>query len=223
MNELDELGQGIERCLAAAQDQRRLAQEDMRRCMIAIDEKLRRFGEVADRLVRNVICARVQKMASYFDNVEFLRPEREEQRHSCICRFRPTGKLPATVVLKVSVSPDDAFEQLLVICRVEIEPTCPDFESRDQKAFPMDAIDEAALGRWVDEQLLRFVDTYLCLEEAGLSQTQNLVLDPVCGMVIKKNHAVGQVEHEGRTYYFCVEECQKKFAEQPTRYAPAAT
>jgi len=220
MNAQTDLEKEIEKKLAAAENRRRAAQDDMRENMAKIDRDLRRYGEVADRLVRNVICPRIQTMAGYFDSVEFLRPQAEELRHSCICRFRPTARFPANLLLKLAVSHDETFEHLQVTYRVEIEPNCLEVEGRDQTTFPMDVIDEATLGCWVDERLLGFVDTYLRLEEVGPYQALNLVLDPVCGMVINKNHAVGQLEHDGRTYYFCVEECQKKFAEQPSRYAP---
>ena len=44
------------------------------------------------------------------------------------------------------------------------------------------------------------------------------VTDPVCGMTIKIEKAVGQTEYEGATYYFCTEACKQQFLEQPERY-----
>ena len=44
------------------------------------------------------------------------------------------------------------------------------------------------------------------------------VLDPVCGMTISLEDAVGHVEHEGHTYYFCSEECRTDFQAHPERY-----
>lgn len=46
--------------------------------------------------------------------------------------------------------------------------------------------------------------------------------DPVCGMVIETEDAVGKVEHEGRTYYFCSESCKEEFEENPEDYAEDA-
>lgn len=43
--------------------------------------------------------------------------------------------------------------------------------------------------------------------------------DPVCGMQIEEADAAGRAEHEGRTYYFCSSECQRKFEENPENYA----
>jgi Cu+-exporting ATPase len=48
------------------------------------------------------------------------------------------------------------------------------------------------------------------------------VLDPVCGMTISPEAAVGHREHQGRTYYFCSQGCLQKFTDDPGRFvAPA--
>ena len=43
--------------------------------------------------------------------------------------------------------------------------------------------------------------------------------DPVCGMKVEEEGAVGSSEYEGRTYYFCSEGCKSKFDAEPGRYA----
>ena len=47
-------------------------------------------------------------------------------------------------------------------------------------------------------------------------------LDPVCGMRIPTAAATGHLEHAGRTIYFCSPGCQKKFRQNPERYAHTA-
>jgi uncharacterized protein len=42
--------------------------------------------------------------------------------------------------------------------------------------------------------------------------------DPVCGMKVDKGAAL-QLEYGGRTFYFCSEQCLKKFQSDPDRYA----
>ena len=44
------------------------------------------------------------------------------------------------------------------------------------------------------------------------------VLDPVCGMTIAPEDAVGHVEHGGKTYYFCSESCLDQFRADPRRF-----
>ena len=42
--------------------------------------------------------------------------------------------------------------------------------------------------------------------------------DPVCGMDIDPKTAAGKSEYKGQTYYFCSDECRKKFEKEPKRY-----
>jgi len=44
------------------------------------------------------------------------------------------------------------------------------------------------------------------------------VVDPVCGMTIAPEDAVGQVEHKGQTYYFCNDSCLDQFKADPERF-----
>ena len=37
------------------------------------------------------------------------------------------------------------------------------------------------------------------------------VLDPVCGMTISPEDAVGHVDYKGQTYYFCSQGCVDQF------------
>ena len=54
------------------------------------------------------------------------------------------------------------------------------------------------------------------------------VLDPVCGMTISPDEAVGHIDQKGRTYYFCSQSCLDQFRANPDAFlaerpAPAAT
>jgi P-type Cu+ transporter len=44
------------------------------------------------------------------------------------------------------------------------------------------------------------------------------VVDPVCGMTIDTQDAVGHVEHRGQTYYFCAESCLERFSADPESF-----
>ncbi len=53
-------------------------------------------------------------------------------------------------------------------------------------------------------------------------QTDQEVVDPVCGMTISPADSVGEVEHRGRTYYFCNESCLERFKADPKVFAGSA-
>ena len=44
------------------------------------------------------------------------------------------------------------------------------------------------------------------------------VLDPVCGMTISPEDAVGHVDHKEHTYYFCNQSCLQQFQADPARF-----
>ncbi|MGH7385742.1 MAG: YHS domain-containing protein [Candidatus Rokuibacteriota bacterium] len=43
-------------------------------------------------------------------------------------------------------------------------------------------------------------------------------IDPVCKMEVNPASAAAQSEYEGQTFYFCSQECQRKFDADPMRY-----
>ena len=45
------------------------------------------------------------------------------------------------------------------------------------------------------------------------------VKDPVCGMTIEKDDAVGTSVYQDQTYYFCSNDCKEEFDENPEDYA----
>lgn len=42
--------------------------------------------------------------------------------------------------------------------------------------------------------------------------------DPVCGMDVIPESAVGKSEYKGQTYYFCSPGCKKSFNANPEKY-----
>lgn len=43
--------------------------------------------------------------------------------------------------------------------------------------------------------------------------------DPICGMQVDDEHAAGQSDYNGQTYYFCSQGCKTKFEQNPEQYA----
>ena len=46
-----------------------------------------------------------------------------------------------------------------------------------------------------------------------------MTTDPVCGMNVSEQRAVGKSEYKGRTYYFCSSRCKEQFERDPLHYA----
>jgi YHS domain-containing protein len=43
-------------------------------------------------------------------------------------------------------------------------------------------------------------------------------IDPVCGMQVNEENAAAMSEYLGRKYFFCSEDCQRKFEQRPEDY-----
>jgi YHS domain-containing protein len=50
-----------------------------------------------------------------------------------------------------------------------------------------------------------------------------MAIDPVCGMSVDEKTAPAQANHQGKTYYFCSEDCKTKFQQQPDKYTKQPT
>ena len=101
---------------------------------------------------------------------------------------------------------------------LRIVPIFIDFSAHDEILMPLDSVDDTKVAEWFDGKIVAFLDTYLCLETHRQYQTANIVTDPDCGMPVNKLHAAATLDHCGLTYYFCVEGCRKKFADDPDQY-----
>jgi Cu+-exporting ATPase len=52
-----------------------------------------------------------------------------------------------------------------------------------------------------------------------MTDNEQVVTDPVCQMKIRPSEAVASIEHNGKTYYFCSQDCADSFRASPEDYA----
>ena len=50
-----------------------------------------------------------------------------------------------------------------------------------------------------------------------------VLLDPVCGMTVDREHARHLAEHDGVVYAFCSMGCRTAFIKEPGAYVPGST
>jgi Cu+-exporting ATPase len=48
-----------------------------------------------------------------------------------------------------------------------------------------------------------------------------MATDPVCGMEVDEKNSEFSTTYGGKDFYFCSEECENKFDENPSQYATA--
>jgi YHS domain-containing protein len=49
-----------------------------------------------------------------------------------------------------------------------------------------------------------------------------MAIDPVCGMDVNENNPPAKSTYDGKTYYFCSEECKTDFEEDPEEFISSA-
>ncbi|HVC94684.1 MAG TPA: YHS domain-containing protein [Pirellulales bacterium] len=217
MSNTQTLAEQIESRLADAQ--RRLAEgrrRDEEQCR-RMRARQARYDEVAEKLVRDVIQPRMEKLASYFDNatVDGSQPASATR---CICRFQHSARFPATVSFAIGCAHDDAVENAIVNYDLEILPVFLKFQPHDQLICALDDIQADRVASWVDEKIVAFVETYLRIEFIDQYQQHTRVTDPVCRTRFNVEAATPRGEYEGRVYYFLSKENLGQFQEAPQKY-----
>ncbi len=174
-------------------------------------EQRERLSVIAKSQIESVVLPRMEELVRHFDNAKVM-VLNIGANSTCIAEFAHTPSYPAVVKLGISLLPGDN-ESLTARYDLSILPELMKYNRNVEEVFPL-AGDEEALAVWVEDRILDFINTYLCLETHPLYQKNNTVLDIVCGMHIPVASATSSVERKGRTFYFCSEHCKEVFLKQ---------
>lgn len=218
MDSLNDFRQRLEEALRQSDEQRSQHNAHMRQRMDEIGRRSDQFNEAAAVLVAGVIRPRMELLVGKFEGARI--PDTPGGGgHRCVCTFERNTRFPASTSLEFTVIPNDRIDEIIVSYHLEILPVFIEFKGHDQLALPLDGIDESGAGQWVEDRITDFVETYLRLETAKAYQDENMETDPVCGMPVNRNWAAATTEYSGKRYYFCIDDCRRRFEEQPSRYA----
>ena len=84
------------------------------------------------------------------------------------------------------------------------------YDSHDEIEFPLDAIDNTALGKWFDDRIVSFVKSYLAIRESQYYLKDQMVEDPIAKVKFPKFAAGATLEVKGKTVYFIEREDASK-------------
>ncbi|WP_298433506.1 YHS domain-containing protein [Geobacter sp.] len=212
MAETEQLSEKIRRRLDRHRDELAERQKQIDSTMKEMLDQRERFAAAAHHLQEFVVHPRLVELSCQFDNAAV------SDRHSgtdfhCACDFAHTPRFPATVTLDIGLFPRETNGGVTVRYDLAILPALMEYKRNDEMGFPLAGSDEA-VGRWVEEKILEFVDTYLRLETHPVYQKDHTVVDLVCGMPISATAAPGRIERHGRTLYFCSEHCRDAYLKE---------
>jgi hypothetical protein len=118
------------------------------------------------------------------------------------------------VRLRFSAETDRDVRKVILSCDLEIIPVYFRYQPHAELEFPLDAVDEAAAGRWVDDRIVDFVRAYLSMGENEFYRRDHAVEDPVAHVRFPDFAAGATLEWQGNKYYFIGEETRQEFVRQ---------
>jgi YHS domain-containing protein len=173
-------------------------------------KRLEKYAATLERL-QGVWRPRLDALAQKFGERVEVKPSVEGGKRSAT--FAVKSNL-AHIRLRFSVSPDADVRNLVCAYNLEILPILMKFDSHSEIAFPLDKVDEKALGDWIDDRIVSFVQTYLSLHENQYYLKDHMVEDPIAKVRFPKYAAGATLEHKGKTYYFIDQTTLRQFQEQ---------
>ena len=174
------------------------------------EQRISTFNHVCDEL-KSVWQPRFEEFAKQFGDKIKVTPTIEPSHREAKVAFL-TDLANMTLTLTASVSPDEnkfALDYDLLIIPMFLE-----YDRHARLEMPLDKIDKVAIGRWVDDQLISCVRTYLAMQDNELYIKRALVEDPVTGARFLKDDAAAKFEYKGRVLFFASDQTLRQYKEK---------
>ena len=178
-------------------------------------KRLEDFEKTLDSL-RDVWRPRLETLAARFADRVKVSPTVEAGRRQATFQFQ--SEL-ARIKLRFAVLTDDDVRNAVFQCDLEILPILMQFDSHNELRMPVDAVDRDALGAWIEDRIIGFVQTYLALHQNNNYLKDYLVEDPVAKVRFPKYAAGATLDWKGEKVYFLGDETRQQFERE---HAPAA-
>jgi YHS domain-containing protein len=185
-------------------------QEDQVQAHQAKEQRIAQYQQVCDQL-KKVWAPRLQALAEKFGEKVQVKPAITPLQRAA--KFSFNSPL-AAIDLTFAVSADFEVRNVLLDYNLHVLPILMKFEPHRRMEFPVDKVDTAAIGNWLDDRIVEFVQTYLALHQNQYYLQGKTVTDPVSGTQFPKYAAADSLQHDGQTYHFIGAETRREFQKQ---------
>lgn len=120
----------------------------------------------------------------------------------------------ARITVTFSASTDFDVRKLVLEYSLEILPILMSFPDHTRYEQPLEQVDPQSIGKWMDDQIVDFVKTYLSLHENEYYLKSHMAVDPVAKVRFPKFAAAATLERNGATLYFMANETRDEFLEK---------
>lgn len=179
----------------------------------AYEGRQRRLGvfEEACEQLRGVWGPRLEALAERFGENVKVSPKVTPQLREAVFSFKSELAL---IELRFSVTADEDVRKLVLDYDLRIIPILMKYEPHARIEFPLEGIDAAAVGAWLDDRIVDFVRAYLSLHKNEYYLKDHMVVDPVAGVRFPRFAAAATLESKGKTFYFIGEETKREYEKQ---------
>lgn len=174
------------------------------------EARLKQFEKVCGEL-REVWLPRLELLSTKFGGQVKVTPNVTKGLRGATFHFQSNL---ATVQLRFTASTDTDVRKLVLDYNLDVLPILMKFEPHSQIEFPLDSVDAAAVGKWIDDRIVDFVRTYLSISHNEYYLKDHMVTDPIAGVKFPKHAAAATLERNGKTYYFVGEKTRAEFEKQ---------
>ena len=204
------LTQRIKAEFEARSERLRTAQDERLQHIQQREEKIERFNRACDDL-KDIWLPRFEEFAKQFGDKINIRPVVQPSQREARVSFL-TDLANMTLTLTASVNPDaDLFAldyDLLII------PMFLEYDRHARLELPLARVDRTVVGRWIDDQLISCVKTYLSMQDNEMYIKRASVEDPVSGVRFLKSDAAATFEHHGRVLHFETEQTLRQYKQK---------
>lgn len=217
MPETNTLQARLDAEFASIEQKRKAFQERAVQTYAGREERFKLFEKVCGQL-RDIWRPKLEMLAQRFGEQAQVTPHITRELRQATFDF--DSKL-ARVQVRFTVSTDTDVQKLVLDYNLEILPILMKFEPHARAEFPLERVDAAAVGKWLDDRIVDFVQTFLAMYQNEYYLREHMVVDPVAGIQLPTFAAAATLERGGKTLYFISEQTREEFEQQES--AQAAT
>lgn len=173
-------------------------------------QRLEQFVALCSRLTE-VWRPRLEALAEKLKNRVQVEPHVTADRRAAIFTFQSAV---ARFQLTFTAMTDEDVRHLVLDYSLDVLPILMKFEKNAQLVLPLDDIDPAAVGGWIDDRIIDAVRVYFDIHRNANYLKGHLVRDPVANIEFPKYAAAATLDWKGKTYYFIGDETRAEFAKR---------
>jgi hypothetical protein len=173
-------------------------------------KRLEQLEKVFDKL-REIWKPRLELLAKKFEGRVQATPRLLPSTREVTFNFQSRQ---ARVSLKLSAFTDRDIQKVILSYDLEIIPVLMRFKNHDEVEFPLNQVDPEAAGKWFDDRIVDFVQTYFSMGQNEIYLKEDMVEDPIAHVRFPKLAAATTLVWQGKKFYFIGEDTRREFGEQ---------